>query len=84
MFNTYYEKNRFDIKSLFSSLTRKGDFQNHKKIVKTVLRGAVFLGIVLYLVTKLSSIGWANIIQSLPSSPVFYLLSVAFVKACDK
>ena len=32
-----------------------------------------------YLSFKLTSIGWLNIIQSLPSSPIFYLLSVAFV-----
>ena len=79
MFHTPYEKNRYDFSAIFSSLTRRAESFNHHKSAKSVLKWTVFLGILVYLLSKLSSIGWANIIQSLPTSPLFYVLSVAFV-----
>jgi len=47
--------------------------------LKLVLRWTLLLGIFLYLAIKLYTIGWGNIIQALPTSPLFYLLSLVFV-----
>lgn len=62
-----------------SSLLPKLKLLGGNGLAKSVLRWTVLVGIFAYLFSKLSAIGWTNIIQSLPSSPVFYLLSVAFV-----
>ena len=79
MFHTPYEKNRLDLSAIFLSLTRRVGSFNHHKFVKSVLKWTAFLGILIYLLSKLSSIGWTSIMQSLPTSPFFYMLSVAFV-----
>ncbi len=50
-----------------------------RKGVSSFLRAGLLFGIIAYLIFKLSSIGWVNIAQSLPSSPFFYILSVIFV-----
>ena len=50
-----------------------------RKAIKMSIRWTAFLGIATYLFFKLSSIGWLNIIEALPTSPEFYLLSLAFV-----
>ncbi|MEP3890569.1 MAG: hypothetical protein ABJN69_08875 [Hellea sp.] len=47
------------------------------KSAKSYMRGAIVIGIVLYLFYKLSQIGWAEIMAALPSSPLFYGLSIA-------
>jgi hypothetical protein len=61
---------------------------NHKQLLqaltlskstKSYLRGAIAIGIVLYLFYKLSQIGWPEIIEALPNSPAFYLLSIAIL-----
>lgn len=50
-----------------------------RKAIKMSIRWTAFLGIATYLFFKLSSIGWSNIIEALPTSPGFYVLSLAFV-----
>jgi len=49
------------------------------KTVSSVLRVIVLFTICTYLFLKLTAIGWGNILQSLPSSPIFYGLSIVFV-----
>ena len=49
------------------------------KRIKSGLRWAILAGILTFLALKLSSIGWSEIIHYLPSSPLFYILSVIFV-----
>ena len=41
-----------------------------------ILRSAALAAIVLYLIYRLSQIGWADIAAAIPTSPIFYLLSV--------
>jgi len=48
---------------------------------KLALRWGLFAAILLYLTYQLSKIGWAEIWAALPTSPVFYLLSIGFVLA---
>ena len=52
---------------------------SQNKLAKSILRYGFILVIFAYLTSKLSAIGWTNILQSLPSSPLFYVLSIAFV-----
>lgn len=49
--------------------------------LKALGRGAVFLAIIGYLLFQLSRIGFAEIAGALPTSPLFYALSVGFVAA---
>lgn len=52
---------------------------SQNKLAKSILRWSFILVIFAYLTSKLSAIGWTNILQSLPTSPLFYLLSIVFV-----
>lgn len=52
-----------------------------KAHLKTAVRGSVFIAIVSYLTYQLSKIGWADIFHALPTSPLFYALSIGFVLA---
>ena len=47
--------------------------------IQAVLRVALFFGIISYLLYRLSSIGWGEIWGALPTSPLFYALSLGFV-----
>ena len=47
--------------------------------IKTVLRVALLFGVISYLFYQLSSIGWGEIWGALPTSPLFYALSLGFV-----
>lgn len=46
---------------------------------KGLLRWVLLIAITLYLIHKLSLIGWADIWQSRPTSPLFYILSLAIL-----
>lgn len=50
-----------------------------QKFAGSFIRTAVFLMVLLYLAYQLSIIGWPEIFAALPTSPWFYLLSMAFV-----
>lgn len=52
-------------------------FQN--RLFKLTVKWTVLSCMFIYLAYKLSTIGWANIIHALPSSPVFYMLALLFV-----
>lgn len=43
---------------------------------KTYIRRILLVSIIAYLFYRLSSIGWQDIVQALPSAPAFYFLSV--------
>ena len=47
--------------------------------LKALFRILLFGGIISYLVFQLSAIGWENIWGALPTSPLFYALSLGFV-----
>ena len=49
--------------------------------IKRAAKLAVFVAILSYLTYQLSKIGWSEIAGALPTSPVFYLLSIGFVAA---
>ena len=63
----------------FFLLTKEKLMSDRANTLKLVLRWTVLLGIFSYLAVKLYMIGWSNILQALPTSPFFYLLSVVFV-----
>jgi len=50
-------------------------------MVKSATKLAAFGAILAYLAYQLTKIGWAEIFAALPSSPLFYLLSIGFVLA---
>ncbi len=43
---------------------------------KTILRGTLLISIIAYLFYQLTKIGWSEILHTLPSSPLFYILSI--------
>ena len=49
--------------------------------VKRAVKLAVFVAILSYLIYQLSKIGWSDIAGALPTSPIFYLLTIGFVAA---
>jgi len=63
------------IKHVISSLQLESSRMNR------LLRGAMFLAIVGYLLFQLSGIGFGDIAKALPTSPLFYALSIGFVAA---
>ena len=65
------------------SLLNEGLSRMHKKRgvlpLKAMIRVFLFSGIVSYLIYQLSKIGWNEIWGALPTSPLFYALSLGFV-----
>jgi hypothetical protein len=49
--------------------------------LKAIIRAFLFVGITSYLLYQLSNIGWNEIWGALPTSPLFYALSLGFVLA---
>lgn len=49
--------------------------------VKTGAKWAIFAAIIAYLIFKMSKIGWGEILTQIPTSPLFYVLSIGFVVA---
>lgn len=49
--------------------------------LKTIIRALLFVGVTSYLLYQLSNIGWGDIWGALPTSPLFYALSLGFVLA---
>ena len=58
-----------------------GSLQLESSRLNRLLRGAMFLAIVGYLLFQLSGIGFGDIAKALPTSPLFYALSIGFVAA---
>lgn len=56
-----------------------GQRLTNKISAKGLLHWVVLIAITLYLIHKLSLIGWADIWQSRPTSPLFYILSLAIM-----
>jgi len=67
------------VKSKLSVLIDKLQLVSKNKVLSSIVRSLVLFAICTYLILKLSAIGWTNIVQFLPSSPLFYLLSIVFV-----
>ncbi len=47
--------------------------------LKPYIRGIIVFGVIIYLSYQLSKIGWLSIAQSIPDSPMFYILSAAIL-----
>lgn len=46
------------------------------RVAATVLRWAFFAGMIAWMVLKVRAIGWTQVVRSLPTNPLFYLLFV--------
>ena len=67
------EERRQDLTTRWQTFTAKP----HVRLATKIAQNLLLVGVVVYLIFKLTEVGWLEVIDALPSSPWFYILFLA-------